>query len=111
MMKRMLLNILATAVMTVAALLAGSTVAQAQQRMVVRKSLVVIVSPCPEHQHEHLMFENTVDEAVLLVDVSAPSPFWPTLQWLWVSCSCGRMLHELFQQKGEFLEGFRLVVL
>ena len=34
-MKRMLLNILATAVMTVAALLAGSTVARAQQHVVV----------------------------------------------------------------------------
>jgi len=73
--------------------------------------LVIIVSVTSQHKDKNLCFENTIYQAVLLGDVSAPSPFRMPLQGFWVTSASGGVLHQFLQQLRHFLESSWFLVL
>lgn len=73
--------------------------------------LVFVMSKASQHKDKNLSLKNTINQAVFLCYVAAPSSFRVPLQGFWVASAIGGMLHQFLQQLRHFLESLWLFTL
>ena len=59
---------------------------------------VVVVTVCSEDENYHFIFEDAVNQSMLLCNLSAPSTFRLAFQRLRMTCPCLGMLSQLLNE-------------